>query len=95
MKGLGLRRANHKMEALGSFPFLMQVTPRKEPIDAATIFWDETKSIFKFGHIEMTPLLEETEGGYVEDMNLLPKKIWQTTEVIILKSVTLEEVRDK
>lgn len=42
----------------------------------------------------MTPLFEEI-GGYVEDINVFPKKSWKKAEVITPKSVILEDVHNK
>jgi len=44
---------------LGNFPSLMEVQPNNNIIEAATMFWDCDRSVFHFGEIEMTPLLEE------------------------------------
>lgn len=62
----------------------MQVTLCEELIEAATIFWNEKRLIFKFGDVEMTLLLEKIQK-YVEDKNVLSKKSWNT----------LEDIRDK
>ncbi|KAF3636993.1 hypothetical protein FXO38_23918 [Capsicum annuum] len=77
-------------KALGSLPSLININPCRQLIEAATAFWDETRSVFRFGDVEMTPLLEEI-GGYIEN-KMFPKEMrWQQTEVIVPKSVTLEE----
>ncbi|KAF3659198.1 hypothetical protein FXO37_14061 [Capsicum annuum] len=77
-------------KALGSLPSLININPCRQLIEAATAFWDETKSVFRFGDVEMTPLLEEI-GGYIENKMFPKEKRWQQTEVIVPKSVTLEE----
>lgn len=44
----------------------MNINPYRELIEAATAFWDEMRSVFRFGDVEMTLLLEEI-GRYVEN----------------------------
>lgn len=56
-----------KRKALESFPSLMQVTSYREFIEMDTTFWDKTRSVFSFGDVEMTPLLEEIKGYHPKE----------------------------
>ncbi|XP_075081554.1 uncharacterized protein LOC142166366 [Nicotiana tabacum] len=47
---------------LGDLPSLLEIQPNNKIIEAATLFWDCERSVFRFGDIEMTPLLEEIGG---------------------------------
>ena len=53
---------NHVKRVLGNLPSLLDIQPNNALIEAATMFWDEKRTIFRFGDIEMTPLLEEIGG---------------------------------
>ncbi|XP_060175420.1 uncharacterized protein LOC132606099 [Lycium barbarum] len=80
--------------ALGHLPSLMNIQPCRDIIDAATVFWDEKRVMFRFGNNEMTPLLEEM-GGYVENAALLHmKKKWQNCGMIIPKEPLSKEFVD-
>ena len=47
---------------LRNLPYLLDIQPNNVLIEAATMFWDEKRVVFRFGDIEMTPLLEEIGG---------------------------------
>lgn len=81
-------------KALGSLPSLMNINPCREIFEDSTAFWGETRSVFRFGDIEMTLLLEEI-GWYIENKMLSSARRWQKAEVIIPKNVTLDEANYK
>ncbi|XP_075103084.1 uncharacterized protein LOC142177653 [Nicotiana tabacum] len=53
---------NHVKIILGNLPSLLDIQPNNVPIEAATMFWDEKRVVFRFGNIKMTSLLEEIRG---------------------------------
>lgn len=80
--------------ALGHLPSLMDIQPCRDIIEAATVFWDEKRVVFRFGNIEMTPLLEEI-GGYIENVALLRKpRKWQNCGMIIPRQPLPKEFAD-
>lgn len=47
---------------LGNLPSLLEIQPNNKIIEATTLFWDCERTVFRFGDIEMTPLLEQIGG---------------------------------
>lgn len=91
---LGYHGQSMVKKVLGNFPSLMQVTLCRELSEATTTFWDETRSVFRFGDIDMTQLLKKIRGYMVNKS--VPLEIrWQKDEAIISKSVTLVDVYNK
>lgn len=65
---------------LGDLPSLLNIPPNRALIEAATMFWDEKSAIFRFGNIEMTPLLEEM-GGFA-------KFLWDSPGLLVPENHT-------
>lgn len=55
--------------------------PSKELIEAATIFWDEMRPVFRFENLKMTPLLEKIRG--------FAKLPWDSPNFLVPKKRTL------
>jgi len=53
---------NHMRRVLGNLPSLLNIQPKRELIEAATMFWGEKRAFFRFSNIKMAPLLEEIGG---------------------------------
>ncbi|XP_070028825.1 uncharacterized protein [Nicotiana sylvestris] len=63
---------------LGNLPSLLEIQPNNKIIEATTLFRDCERSVFFFGDIEMTPLLEEIEG--------LAGIAWETPGLLMLEN---------
>lgn len=63
---------------LGNFPTLLEVQPNNTIIEAATLFWDYERVVFRFRGIEMTLLLEEI--GRLADL------VWETPGLLMPKN---------
>ncbi|XP_016451638.1 uncharacterized protein LOC107776276 [Nicotiana tabacum] len=61
-KNLSHSDKNHVKRVLGNLPSLLDIRPNNTLIEVATMFWDEKRVVFRFGDVEMTPLLEEIGG---------------------------------
>lgn len=65
----------HVRKYLGNLPSLLDIEPNNKLIGAATLFWDSERVVFRFGDIEMTPLLEEIGG--------LAGLTWDSLELLV------------
>jgi len=63
----------------GSLLSLLNIQPNRGLIKAATMFWDEKRVVFRFGNIEMTPLLKEI-GGFA-------KLLWDSPGLLVLENL--------
>jgi len=71
---------NHVKRVLGNLSSLLDLQPNKMLIEAATLFWVNERVVFRFGDIEMTPLLEEI-GGFA----MLP---WDSSDLLAPENCT-------
>nr|XP_016469648.1 PREDICTED: uncharacterized protein LOC107791992 [Nicotiana tabacum]XP_016469649.1 PREDICTED: uncharacterized protein LOC107791992 [Nicotiana tabacum] len=60
---------------LGNLPSLLEIQPNNMIIEAANLFWDCKRVVFRFGDIEMTSLLEEIGGQ--------AGLVWQTPDLLM------------
>ena len=63
---------------LRNLPCLLEIHPDNKIIEAATLFWDSDRSVFRFGDLEMTSLLEEIGG--------LAGIPWETPGLLMLEN---------